>query len=54
MHGIVFVGDQNDDNMRTIAEFSDVKVLGRLPMLDSLTPESLTNAFDQNFDKDDF
>ena len=54
VHGIVFVGDENEDNMRTIGEFSDVKVLGRLPMLDSLTSESLTGAFEQNFDLDDF
>ena len=54
VHGIIFVGDENADNMRTIAEFSGVKILGRLPMLDSLTPESLTSAFDQNFDLRDF
>ena len=41
VHGIVFVGDENEDNMRTIEEFSDVKVLGRLPMLDSLDAKSL-------------
>ena len=54
VHGIVFVGDENEDNMRTIGEFSDVKVLGRLPMLDSLTAESLTGAFEENFSLDDF
>lgn len=54
VHGIIFVGDENDDNMQTIAEFSDVNVLGWLPMLDSLSAESLTSAFDQNFDKNDF
>jgi len=54
VHGIVFVGDENEDNMRTIRDFSDVKVLGRLPMLDSLTAESLTGAFEQNFNIEDF
>ena len=54
VHGIVFVGDENEDNMRTIGEFSDVKILGRLPMLDSLTAESLTGAFEENFSLDDF
>ena len=54
VHGIIFVGDENDDNMRTIGDFSGVKVLGRLPMLDSLDAESLTSAFDTNFDLKDF
>ena len=54
MHGIVFVGDENEDNVRTIAEFSEVKVLGRLPMLDSLNAKSLTGAFEKNFDLNDF
>ena len=54
VHGIVFVGDENEDNIRTIGEFSDVKVLGRLPMLDSLSSESLTEAFEKNFSLDDF
>lgn len=54
VHGIVFVGDKNEDNMRTIAEFSDVKVLGRLPILDSLDMKTLTTAFDDHFDIEDF
>ena len=54
VHGIVFVGDENEDNMRTIADFSKVKVLGRLPMLDSITPKTLTGAFEENFDLSDF
>ncbi|MGH1398537.1 MAG: dethiobiotin synthase [Alphaproteobacteria bacterium] len=54
IHGIVFVGEDNPDNMQTIAEFSGEKVLGRLPMLDSLNAKTLTNAFDENFDIDDF
>lgn len=54
VHGIIFVGEENEDNMRTIGEFSDVKVLGRLPMLDSLDANSLTKAFVDNFDLDDF
>ncbi len=54
VHGIIFVGDENQDNMRTIGEFSDVKILGRLPMLDSLNTKTLTSAFEQNFNIDDF
>lgn len=54
VHGIVFVGDENDDNMKTIGEFSDVKVLGRLPMLDSLNAKTLIKAFEDNFSLNDF
>lgn len=54
VHGIIFVGDDNEDNMRTIAEFSEVKVLGRLPMLDSVNANTLTSAFEQNFSISDF
>ncbi len=54
VHGIIFVGDENEDNMRTIADFSEVKVLGRLPMLDSLDANSLSSAFDKHFKLEDF
>ena len=54
IHGIIFVGDENKDNMKTIEQFSDVKVLGRLPMLDSLDAKTLTSAFDKYFDLEDF
>ncbi|MFK7839533.1 MAG: dethiobiotin synthase [Bdellovibrionales bacterium] len=54
IHGIIFVGDENEDNMRTIADFTDVKILGRLPILDTLDANSLMNAFKQNFKLEDF
>lgn len=54
VHGIIFVGDENADNIKTIGEFSDVKILGRLPMLDSLDAKSLINAFENNFNIEDF
>ena len=54
VHGIVFVGEDNPDNIKTIAEFSDTKILGRLPKLDSLNAKTLTSAFEQNFNLDDF
>lgn len=54
VHGIVFVGEDNPDNIRTIADFSKTKVLGRIPMLDSLDAKSLTDVFENNFDTKDF
>ena len=54
IQGIIFVGDENEDNVKTIAEFSDVKILGRLPFLDSLNEDSLSMAFDTHFNLEDF
>ena len=54
VHGLIFVGDDNPDTIRTIAEFSKIKILGRVPMLDSLTPSSLTKTFAENFELADF
>lgn len=54
LHGIAFVGDDNPDNIRTIAELTGARVLGRLPRLDPLTPESLRAAMQRAFDRRDF
>ncbi|BCH05121.1 ATP-dependent dethiobiotin synthetase BioD (plasmid) [Mesorhizobium sp. 131-2-5] len=42
--GIAFIGDEMADSQRTIAEFGNVPVLGRLPYLDPLRPETLSVA----------
>jgi dethiobiotin synthetase len=54
VHGIAFVGDPMPDTQATIAAFSGVKILGRLPFLDPLTPASLRDAFAANFRLADF
>ena len=43
--GIALIGDAHADNERTLAALGGVPVLGRLPTLDPLTPESLRAAF---------
>lgn len=52
--GLLFIGPENKDNIKTIAEFSGEKVLGWLPWLDDITPKALDQAFRDNFNKDDF
>ncbi|MCW8916308.1 MAG: dethiobiotin synthase [Magnetovibrio sp.] len=47
--GVAFVGDDNPDNIRTISEMGDVKVLGRVPMMDSINAETLSQVFSDNF-----
>ncbi len=52
--GIAFIGEEQADSERTIAEMGRVRLLGRLPHIDPLTPAALREAFDQHFDRADF
>ncbi|MFP4314222.1 MAG: dethiobiotin synthase [Alphaproteobacteria bacterium] len=54
IHGLIFIGETNHDNMMTILEFSGEKVLGHIPLLDELNAQSLQDVFERNFRKDDF
>ncbi len=54
IHGVAFVGDANEDSEATICGMGKVKRLGRLPLLERLTPQSLAVAFEQNFQLSDF
>lgn len=54
IHGIAFIGEDNPDNMHTIAEFSGERILGRLPWLDDLNAVNLRKAFDKHFNVEDF
>lgn len=48
--GIAFIGAEKPDSQATIAAFAQVPVLGRLPPLDPLTPDSLRDAFRAGID----
>ena len=54
IHGLAFLGDAVPDSEMTIAEISVVRRLGRLPLVDPLTSETLAAAFSANFDIADF
>lgn len=54
IHGLAFLGDAVPDSEAVIPEISGVKRLGRLPIVEPLTPESLAQAFAANFDLADF
>ena len=54
VHGVAFVGDDNPDNIATIAALGRVCALGRLPRLDPLTPATLSAAMRTHFDPQDF
>lgn len=48
--GVAFIGEEVADTQRTIVEFSGVPQLGRLPLLDPLTGNTLREAMVAGFD----
>ncbi len=54
IHGIAFIGDENRDNMQTIADFTGELILGRLPKLPEINERTLMIAFAENFRLQDF
>lgn len=54
LHGVAFVGEDNSDNIRTIGEMGEVRVLGRLPHLPQLNAHTLRDAFTTHFREEDF
>ncbi len=54
LKGIVFIGEENEDNIRTIKEFSKVKILGHMPMMDNPDDTTLRLMFGNHFKIGDF
>jgi dethiobiotin synthetase len=52
--GIALIGDAHADNERTLREMGRVPILGTLPRLDPLTPQSLSAAFSVAFARESF
>lgn len=52
--GLALIGDPHLDNERTLAAMGGVPVLGRLPLLDPLTPATLRAAFGMAFPRERF
>jgi dethiobiotin synthetase len=54
LHGLIFVGGDNPDNIKTIAEFSRSCVLGHLPCLEIIDRAALLRVFAERFQIKDF
>jgi dethiobiotin synthase len=54
LHGLAFIGDDNPDNVDTIAAISGARVLGRLPRLEALDRAALLAAFARGFRREIF
>ncbi len=52
--GVAFVGEGNEASEEIICERGGVRRLGRMPVLDPLTPDALSAAFAANFTLSDF
>jgi len=54
LHGVVFIGEANEESEKIITEIGQVKRLGRLPMIETLTPGHLSDVFARSFARADF
>ena len=54
IHGVAFTGDEIPDSEQTICRIGNVRHLGRLPVIDNLSPDGVKAAFDVHFNLADF
>ena len=54
IHGVAFTGEEVPDSEQTICRIGNVRHLGRLPVIDSLSPDGVKAAFDAHFNLADF
>jgi len=54
LHGVAFIGDANLESETIITEIGKVKRLGRLPVIEPLTPGRLAGVFGKTFEATDF
>ncbi|MGA8654259.1 MAG: dethiobiotin synthase [Xanthobacteraceae bacterium] len=54
LHGLIFIGEDNPDNIRTIAELSGGRVLGLVPRLTRIDRAALLDVFSAGFKIEDF
>jgi dethiobiotin synthetase len=54
LHGVAFIGDANLESEKIITEIGKVKRLGRLPVIEPLTPGRLAGVFGKTFEAADF
>lgn len=49
IHGVAFIGKAHIETQKIIEQLGKVRILGRLPLLDPLTEDSLRSAFQHHF-----
>ena len=48
--GVAFIGEAEPEVEQTICDFGNTRNLGRLPVIEDLTPEALKASFSKAFD----
>ncbi|MGB6199190.1 MAG: dethiobiotin synthase [Candidatus Acidiferrales bacterium] len=51
VRGVVFIGDEHEENRRAIEHYGDTRVLGRIPWTQPLNRATLLDAFARHFDR---
>jgi dethiobiotin synthetase len=54
LHGVVFLGEDNPDTIRTIGDFSQARILAHIPPLPDKSPGALRRVFAERFSLPDF
>jgi dethiobiotin synthetase len=54
LHGVAFIGEANPESEKIISEIGKAKCLGRLPVIEPLTPSRLAEMFSKTFNIADF
>jgi dethiobiotin synthetase len=54
LHGVAFIGEANEESEEIIAWIGQVRPLGRLPLIQPLTPTRLVQTFGTSFAVKDF
>ena len=50
VHGVAFIGEENQETQRIISKLGRTRSLGRLPRLGRVTADAVRDAFRENFD----
>jgi dethiobiotin synthetase len=48
--GVALIGDENAENRHAIEHYGDVRVIGRVPMLEQIHRAALLDAYEKHFD----
>ena len=54
IQGVVLIGDENIENRHAIEHYGNVRVVGRIPQLESIHRAALLDVFETYFDRQAF
>jgi dethiobiotin synthetase len=54
VHGVVMIGEENNENRRAIEHYGKVRVIGHIPVLQEISRAALRDVFAKSFDRQAF